>query len=240
MGILNSLPFSPPSTGGAAPDFSQRVRQVFTTSTTFVRDVLTQADGTVANSATLASGQATPSTDATTIESQTAAARALTEGFLMTGDESFRDRARAVVTRLDQHFYSAPARMYREQADGPDQVHMTPERFAWLQSALRETYKTLPVVGDPVLDRTVLEDRIERVNKLFLDGWDDLNGDRIVDQPQECLAGRLQMAEQALTGELGHDGLGRATPDRDSDCVIELAHAMNASAQASEVFFHSP
>jgi hypothetical protein len=240
-GILNPLPFHPPaSTGGASPNFSQRVRQVFVANATFFRDVLTRADGTVANGATIANGQATASTDATTIESQTAAARALTEGFLVTGDESFRDRARAVVARLEHDFYSAPARMYREQAGGPDQVHMTPERFAWLQSALRETYKSLSVVGDPVLDRSVLEDRIARTNKLFLNGWDDLNGDAIVDQPQECLAGRLQMAEQALTGELGHDGLGRSTPDRDSDCIIELAHAKSASAQASEVFFHSP
>jgi hypothetical protein len=239
-GILNPLPFHPPVASGTAPDFSQRVRQVFMTNATFVRDVLTTADGAVANSATLANGQATPSTDATSIESQTAAARALTEGFLVSGDETFRDRARAVIQRLERDFYSPPARMYRQQAGGPDQVHMTPERFAWLQSALRESYKTLSVVGDPVLGRPTLEDRIGRVNKLFLNGWDDLNGDQIIDQPQECLAGRLQMAEQALTGELGHDGLGRPTPDRDSDCVTELAHAKSASAQASEVYFHSP
>jgi hypothetical protein len=242
-GILNPLPFHPPAsatTGGMAPDFSQRVRQVFVANAWFVRDVLTQADGTVANTATLANGKATASTDPTTLASQTSAARALTEGFLVTGDPTFQDRARAVITRLDKDFYSAPARMYREQAGGPDQVHMTPELFAWLQSALRETYKTLYVVGDPVLDRPVLEDRVERVNKLFLNGWDDLNGDQVIQNPQECLAGRLQMAEQALTGELGHDGLGRATPDRDTDCVMELAHAKSASAQASEVFFHSP
>jgi hypothetical protein len=239
-GILNPLPFHPPATGGTTPDFSQRVRQVFMANAAFVRDVLTQADGTVANSATLAGGHATASTDATTLETQTAAARALTEGFLLSGDETFRDRARAVIKRLEKDFYSAPARMYREQAGGPDQVHMTPERFAWLQSALRETYKVLSVVGDPVLDRPVLEDRIERAIKLFLNGWDDLDGDQAVQKPQECLAGRLQMAEQALTGELGHDGLGRPAPDRDSDCVIESAHAKSASALAGEVLFHSP
>jgi hypothetical protein len=83
----------------------------------------------------------------------------------------------------------------------------------------------------------VLEDRIERVIKLYLNGWDDLNGNQVIDQPQECLAGRMQMAEQALTGELGRDGLGRPTPDRDGDCVIELAHAQQASMQASEVLF---
>jgi hypothetical protein len=236
-GILNSLPIHPTS---GSTSFSQHVREVFVKNATFVRDVLTKPDGTVANDATISGGQATPSTAATTIESQTAAARALTEGFLVTGDETFRDRARAVVQRLAKDFYSAPARMYREQAGGPDQIHMTPERFGWLQSSLRETYKVLHVPSDPVLDRSVLEDRIARVNKLFLNGWDDLNGNQAVDKPGECLGSRLQMAEQALTGELGRDSVGRPIDDRDGDCVIELSHAQTASALASEVFFHSP
>jgi len=240
-GILNAVPFHPPQSGDAgAPNFSQRVRQVFMTDAAFVRDVLTESDGTVANGATVTNGQAAPSTDVTTIDSQTAAARALTEAFLMSGDESYRDRARAVIQKLESAFYSAPARMYRDQAGGPDRILMTPERFGWLQSALRETYKSLWVEGDPVLDRPVLEDRIARVNKLYLNGWDDLNGNQAVDKPQECLGGRLQMGEQALTGELGRDGLGRPTDDRDGDCVIELAHAQKASVQASQVLFQAP
>ncbi|HEY5244016.1 MAG TPA: hypothetical protein VIJ22_21190 [Polyangiaceae bacterium] len=240
LGILNPLPFHPPAgadTDGGAPLFSQRVRQVFLTNAAFVRDVLTKADGTVANTASITAGVAMPSTDPATIETQTAAARALTEAFLMTGDTTYSARAQAVIKQLATAFYSAPARMFREQASGPDQIHMTPERFAWLESALREAYKTLYVPGDPVLDRTVLEDRIERVVKLYANGWDDMNGDQVIDSPQECLGGRLQMAEQALTGELGRDGLGRPTADRDGDCVVELAHAQKASVQASEVLF---
>jgi hypothetical protein len=240
-GILNPLPFTPPASadleGGAAPDFSQRVREVFLTNAAFVLNVLTQSDGSVANSATIVGGVATPSTDATMIESQTSAARAMTEAFLMTGDLAYQTRARAIVTKLASDFYSAPARMFREQANGPDQITMTPERYGWLQSSLRETYKSLYVVGDPVLDRTVLEDRLARVGKLYLNGWDDLNGDQVIDKPQECLGSRMQMAEQALTGELGRDSLGRPTADRDGDCVQELAHAMLASVQASQVLF---
>jgi hypothetical protein len=240
-GILNPLPFTPPASatldGGAAPLFSQRVRQVFLANAAFVRDVLTKADGTVANGATFANGQATPTTDATTLESQTAAVRALAEGFLMTGDETYRTRARAVVTRLASDFYVPAARMYRQKAGGGDSIDMTPERFAWLQSALRETHKTLHVPGDPTLDRTVLEERIARTNKLFLNGWDDLNGDKTVDKPTECLGGRLQMGEQALTGELGRDGVGRPTNDRDGDCVEEIAHARSASVLAGDVLF---
>ncbi len=240
QGILNPLPFHPPASAqidGGAPDFSQRVRQVFLTNAAFVRDVLTKADGTVANTATIAGGQTTLSTDPVLIETQTSAARALTEGFLMTGDETYRDRARAVIGRLASDFYSAPGRMFRQQALGPDQIHMNPERFAWLESALRETYKTLYVPGDPTLDRSVLEDRIARIIKLYLNGWDDLNGDQVIEAPSECLQARLQLGEQALTGELGRDGIGRPVGDRDGDCVLELAHARNASVQASDVLF---
>jgi hypothetical protein len=243
MGALNSLPFHPaagPAGAGQAPNFSQRVRQLFVSNASFVRDVLTRPDGTVANSAVVVQGGALPLPGAATLESQAAAARALTEGFLMTGDETFRDRARKVITRLEADFYAPRARMYRQQAAGADQIHMTPERFGWLQSALRETYKVLHVPGDAVMDRAVLEDRIARINKLFLNGWDDLDGNQVVDKPGECLGARLQMAEQALTGELGRDGVARASDDRDGDCVLELSHAKTASALASDVFFHAP
>jgi hypothetical protein len=236
QGILNPLPFHPP----VQANFSQRVRQVFTTNAMFVRDVLTKSDGTVANGASLSGGTFTADPSPATLESQAAALRALIEGFLVTGDTTLRDRGRAVLKHLDSGFYSRSARMYRGQDGGPDQVHMNAEVFGWLQSALRETYKSLSLSGDPVLDRMVLEDRIARTNKLFLNGWDDLNGDQSVDRPQECLASRLQMAEQALTGELGRDGIGRPTDDRDGDCVIELSHAKVASGLASDVYFHSP
>ncbi len=246
-GILNAIPIHPP--GGAAPSFSARVRQVFTTNAAFVRDVLTRADGTVANGATLAGGTATANAGAATLDSQTAAIRALVEGFLITGDASYQTRARLVAQHLDKAFYSLPARMYREIEGGPDQNHMTPERFAWLQSALRETYKTLFVDGDAVLGRAVLEDRIGRTDKLFLNGWDDLNGNQVVDKAPdggvspECLAARLQPGEQALTGEIGFNDNGTlesAGADREGDCVLEISHAKKASVLASEVFFHSP
>ncbi len=223
---------------GAA--FSTRVRKLVVDNGAFVRDVLTKSDGSVANGATLSSGVATPTTTPTTLESQSAAVRALVEAFLVTGDATFFDRARAVAKKLTSDFYSAPARMYRGVLGGADEVSMTPERFAWLQSALRETYKVLHVPGDPLLGRDVLEDRVARVNKLFLNGWDDLDGDEKVATATECLAGRLQLGEQALTGELGQDDNGVHTSDRDQDCVLEIDDAKKGSVMASEVHFHSP
>lgn len=237
-GMLNTAIIHP--LGGGTPSMSARVRQVFLTNAAFVRDVLTKADGTVANTAMVSKGVATASTDATLLESQAAAIRALVEAFLLSGDDTFRVRGQAVAKRLESVFYSAAARMYRAQDAGPDQIHINAERFSWLQSALRETYKVLQSPGDPALDRTVLADRIGRVHKLFLNGWDDLNGDQSVDTKTECLVGRLQMSEQALTGEIGRDNNGVATADRDSDCVRELAHVKNASVLAGDVYFHSP
>jgi hypothetical protein len=237
QGILNALPIHPLASG-AQPTFSARIRKVFTDNARFVRDVLTTADGKVANSASLSSGQATVSSDASALEAQSSALRALVEAFLVTGDETYRERARAVAKSLAASFYVEPMRMYRGVAGGANEVTMTPERFAWLESALRESHKVLHVEGDAVLDRAVLEDRIARANKLFLNGWDDLDGNQSVDRPGECLAARLQLGEQALTGELGRDDVGHATSDRDGDCVLEIDDAQRAAVLASAVRFH--
>ncbi|HEY8040723.1 MAG TPA: hypothetical protein VIF15_13050 [Polyangiaceae bacterium] len=245
LGILNSVAIHPPGSpdAGAPPLFSARVRQVLLDQAAFVRDVLTRSDGSVANGATLSGAQWTAGTDPTAVESQGAALRVLVEAWFLTHDTTFRDRGRAVATRLLVDFWSAPARMFRGQAGGADDVVMTPERFAWVQQALRETYEALWVPGDAVLDRGVLEDRIARLNKLTLNGWDDLNGDQLVDKATECLAGRLQMGEQALTGELGTSSnsyQGSSGPDRDVDCVQNIAYAKVASVLAGQVHFHAP
>jgi hypothetical protein len=239
QGILNDPPIHP-TAPGAGTLMSPRIRQLFTSNALFVRDVLTKADGSVLNGVTIAGGVATPVAGAATVESQTAAARALTEAFLVTGDVSFRDRARAVIQHLESAFYIPAARMYRGVEGAADTIDMTAERWAWLESALRETYKVLSIPGDPVLGRDTVEDRIARALKLYLNGWDDLDGNKSVDTSKECLAGRLQLAEQSLTGELGRDKTGQPTSDRDSDCVLEVDDAKMGSVLAGGVRFHSP
>ena len=244
VGILNTVPIDPaPTDGGSPPAFSPYVRQVLLDQAQFVRDVLTTSTGTVANDATLAGGQWTPDTAPTLLESQGAALRVLVEAWFLTQDTSYRDRARAVARTLLTAFWSEPALMFRSQVGGADDVVMTPERFAWLQQALRETYEGIWVTGDPMLDRGVLEGYIARVNKLYLNGWDDLNGNQIPDQPQECLTARMQMGEQALTGEIGvvNNGVPQPSePDHDHDCVLNIATAKMGSLLASQVHFHSP
>lgn len=238
LGILNSVPIHPAS--GGAPAFSSHVRDVFVRNATFLRDVLTTPDGHVAIGADVSTIPPTPSSSAATLEAQAAAVRGLTEAFLLTGDETFRVRARAVSRHLQDAFFSPAALMFRGVEGGADRVSMTPERFAWLQSALRETHKVLFVTGDPQLGRHVLEPMIARVNKLYMNGWDDLDGDQNVNPTTECLAARLQQAEQSLTGETGRDSQFNPVADRDQDCVIEVAHAQRLSVFAGEVSFHSP
>jgi hypothetical protein len=248
LGILNAVPIAPPGSDPAAPPpFSARVRQLLLTQAQFVRDRLTADDGTVRNGATLSAGHWTASADPTTLEAQSAALRVLVEAWFLTRDTTYQDRAREVAKALLTTFWSDPARMFRGTAGGADDIVMTPERFGWLQQALRETYEALWIPGDPLLDRSVLEDRIARVNKLYLNGWDDLNGDKHIDYPTECLAARLQLGEQALTGEIGKNTNGlpySGGPDLDSDCVVNIAYQLDggraggtASVLADQVHF---
>jgi hypothetical protein len=242
LGVLNSVPMHP-TAAGAATTFSPRVRQVLMNQAAFVRDRLTSPDGTVANGATLSNGVWVANPTATNLESQGAALRVLVEAWLLSQDTSYQQRARAVARRLLTDFWSAPARMFRETAGGADDIVMTPEIFAWLQQALRETYEAIWVPGDPLLDRGALEAFIARVNKLYLNGWDDLNGNQVVDKPQECLAARLQMGEQALTGEVASTSNGVDTSggaDREGDCVENIGFVGKGSLLASQVHFHAP
>ncbi len=259
QGVLNAVTLHPGG-GSATLGYSAQVRATILANAQFVRDVLTRDDGTVANSAALTptgagdagsagdggsdagTGTFVPSFGNATLETQTAAVRALTEAYLITSDTSYRDRARLVVQHLLDAFYSPTARMFRGLEGGADDVVMTSERFAWLLSSLRETYKslTLPtdVAGTP-LSRPALEDLVQRVIKLYMNGWDDLNGDGKVDT-SECLASRMQNGEQALTGELGQDQAGLPTTDRDSDCVLEIDDESFGSVMAGQVHFHAP
>ncbi|HZU83008.1 MAG TPA: hypothetical protein VE987_08840, partial [Polyangiaceae bacterium] len=251
LGILNAAAIHPPG-GGAAepPSFSARVRQVLMNQAAFVLGTLTAADGSARNGATLSAGAWSAATDPATLETQAAALRVLVEAWFLTHDTTYQDRARQVARRLLSAFWSDPARMFRGVEGGPDEVLMTPEIFGWLQQALRETYEALWLDGDPLLDRSVLEDRVARVNKLYLNGWDDLDGDKHVDKATECLGARLQLGEQALTGEIGQNTNGipySSGPDRDSDCVVNVAYPLDggsvggtASVLAGQVRFHAP
>src|SRR5262249_9354977 len=117
-----------------------------------------------------ASGRASP---ADSLDAHTAAIRGLFAAYLATGDAQYRTRALAVYARLDAVFYAAEARVYGAAPARVDAVEYTPLRFALLQSALRDMYELVATRPGGEALEPVLEDRLARLDKLVLNGWDD-------------------------------------------------------------------
>jgi hypothetical protein len=134
-------------------------------------------------------------------------------------------------------------------------VTFTPRRFGLLQGALRDAYELIAVLPGNQAMRTLIENRIGRLNKLVLNGWDDRNDDQLVEWPGECThvgtgpdgeplgLGGLQMAERTLTGESGpllgalSDGGSIPTYDREHDCVPNISAVGLPAALANSVTF---
>ncbi len=185
------------------------------------------------------------------LDSHTAAVRGLFAAYLATGDVKYHDRAVAVFNRIDAVFYDAEARIYGSTPAPVATVEFTPLRFALLQSTLRDMYELVAAHPGGEQLELELEQRIARLNKLVLNGWDDRNQNRIVDWPDECVnvqsglpRGGLQMAERTLTGEIGslEEKLGpgatrTVTSDREHDCVPEIDDAHLPAALADSVTF---
>jgi hypothetical protein len=235
--------------------FAARLDALITALSNVFYDKLTTAAGVAYAGWNVAGG--TPSDTGTSLDAHSAAVRGLLVAYLATGQTKFRDRAAQVFAHLDATFYDAGARIYRPTAgDTSLTVTFTPRRFGLLQGALRDAYEliaTLP--GQDALAAEVL-DRVGRLDKLVLNGWDDRNENQIVDWPDECAQmgtgpdgqpmgkGALQMAERTLSGETGSlapftpDAGDRViTTDREHDCVPEISAAKLPSALANSVTF---
>ena len=162
--------------------------------------------------------------------------------YLATGAPKYRERAQAVFDRVESAFYDPSARLYRPvEGDTSLSVTYTPRRFGLLQAMLRDMYELVGVLpGNDALAALIL-DRVGRLNKLVLNGWDDRDGDQLVEWPSECAhlgtgpdgqplgLGGLQMAERVLTGESGSAsdlfdaGSRVVATDREHDCVPEVS-----------------
>jgi hypothetical protein len=235
--------------------FAARLDALITTLSNTFYDKLTTAAGIAYAGWDVAGGK--PTDGGTSLDAHSAAVRGLLVAYLATGQTKFRDRAAQVFAHLDGTFYDAAARIYRPIAgDRSLTVTFTPRRFGLLQGALRDTYEliaTLP--GQDLLAARLLE-RVGRLDKLVLNGWDDRNQNQIVDWPDECAQmgigpdgqpmgkGGLQMAERTLSGETGSlapftpDAGDRViTSDREHDCVPEISAAKLPAALANSVTF---
>ncbi|HXJ20482.1 MAG TPA: hypothetical protein VMT03_09625 [Polyangia bacterium] len=235
--------------------FTQRMKALLIAEGDLLYDHLTDATGKAYDGWDVATGAPVDAGD--TLDAHTAAIRGLFATYLATGNQKYRDRALAVYQRLDQTFYDPAARIYVAAPAPQPRVDYTPLRFALLQSALRDMYELVAARPGGEALQPVLADRIGRLNKLVLNGWDDRNENRLVDWPDECVnvqgtdaagnplpRGGLQMAERTLTGETGSfqdllaAGQARTvTSDREKDCVPEIDDAHLPSALADDVTF---
>ena len=243
-----------PAVDGVA--FGARLDALIATLSGMFYAQLTTADGHAYGGWDLAA--AAPTDDGTNLDAHSAAIRGLLVAYLATGETMYRDRARGVFQRLDGAFYDPQARVYRPTpGDTSTTVTFTPRRFGVLQGALRDTYELIAVLPGNAAMANVIEDRVGRLDKLVLNGWDDRDQDTQVEYPQECAhqgtgpdgkplgLGGLQMAERVLSGESGSladKPSGDAGPrvpvaDREHDCVPEVSAVGLPSALASSITF---
>jgi hypothetical protein len=227
---------------------SQRVQALLLAQGALLMDGLTDGEGRAFAQWDVAQKKTTSQAD--TLDAHAAAVRGLFALYLATGDVRYRERAVAVYGRMSAVFYDSDARIWSAEPAPVSSVTYTPLRFALLQSALRDVYELWAVRPGNEALALELEGRIGRLDKLVLNGWDDRNYDRRVQFPAECVQvrdgrayGGLQMAERALTGELGAVSeapipFGRQkTVDRELDCVPEVDDAHLPAALARSITF---
>ncbi len=253
-GVPSPLDSFPPLDGVT---FAARLDALIASLSSVFIDHLTTADGHAYSGWDLSKSAATD--DGSALDAHTAALRGLLVAYLTTGDTKYRDRAGSVFARLDSAFYDPKARIYRTVAgDTSATVTFTARRFGLLQGALRDTYELIAVLPGQQTMASLIEDRVARLNKLVLNGWDDRDEDGDIEWPAECaqvttgpdgkplVLGGLQMAERVLTGESGSlldnpdagDGGARVvTTDREHDCVPEVSAAGFPAALADSVTF---
>jgi hypothetical protein len=195
----------------------------------FLSTKLLDASGAAANGYDLQAGAPDPAPGL--LEAQASAIRGLLDAYLATSDQAYRQRAEQAYAVLDQQFWMDDVRVYRTTAGESSTMTYTPRVFAAVHGALRQYYKLVASSPGHEAEAEEVLARVLRGVKLILNGWDDLNQDTYV-QPNECLGGRLQMAERALTGELS---IASDKGDRDHDCVPDIATAGLPSALAAEL-----
>ena len=233
--------------------FASRLDQLIDALSDVFYDVLTSADGTAFGGWDVVGSVATD--DGTNLDAHTAAVRGLLVAYLATGNVQFRDRALSVFDRIESAFYDPSARIYRPTVgDRSLQVTFTPRRFGLLQGMLRDTYELIGAQPGHEALGSLIQDRVARLNKLVLNGWDDRDEDGLVEWPNECAhlgvgpdgrplgLGALQMAERTLSGETGSmpdapDGGRVIATDREHDCVPEISTVGLPSALANSVTF---
>ena len=244
-----------PVVGSTGVPFGARLDQLLDQLAGVFLDHLTTSAGVAYGGFDVSAGAPTDAGDQ--LDAHSAAIRGLLVAYLVTGATKYRDRAEAVLSRLEAAFYDPTARVYRPSAGNRSPtITFTPRRFGLLQGALRDSYELIGTLPGNTALAGLIEDRVGRLNKLVLNGWDDRDGDQMVEWPSECAnlgtgpdglpmgRGGLQMGERTLSGDTGSvqdfaadGGVREIASDREHDCVPEISAAKLPSALASSVTF---
>ncbi|HEY4238538.1 MAG TPA: hypothetical protein VGM88_01940 [Kofleriaceae bacterium] len=237
-----------PLHGADGVTFTGRLDALLRAQAALLYDHLTDAAGHALPGWDLAAGA--PTSTADTLDAHAAAVRGLFAAYLATGDTKYRDRAIAVFDRMQAVFYDPDARVYADVPYPVTDVEYTPLRFALVQSSLRDMYELVATRPGNEARKPVIEERLGRLNKLVLNGWDDRDRDQhrtsfaecAIQTPTQFPSGGMQMAERTLTGEFGSEGEHIVNPfhtiDRDLDCVPEIDDAHLPSALADSITLH--
>ncbi|MEO5731162.1 MAG: hypothetical protein ABI134_22945 [Byssovorax sp.] len=206
-----------------------RVLELIKAQGDFLADKLLNADGLAANGWDLAAGKAdaTP----TTLEAQVSVIRGLLEAYLATSNEHYRLRATQAYDMLEKKFWMSDVHLYRTTLGESSKMTYTPRDFGVLHGALRQYFKLVANRPGQEAHAADVLNRVTMSMKIVGNGWNDINGDKVM-QEGECLGGRLQMAERALTGEFS---ILTDKGDRDHDCVPDIATAGVSASLAAEL-----
>lgn len=208
-----------------------RIIELIKAQADFLADKLLDASGAAANGFDTSMGERDPAP--ALLEAQAGAIRGLLEAYLATSDQKYRARAEQAFAVLEAQFWMEDIRMYRTTAGESMEMKYTPSQFGALHGALRQYWKLVANQPGKEAEAELVLGRIGRSMKLIVNGWNDVNLDGKV-QPEECLEGRLQLAERALTGEFS---VASDNGDRDHDCVPDIATAGLPASLAAEVVF---
>jgi hypothetical protein len=203
----------------------------------FLASKLISPSGAVANGYNLQTQTADPSP--TDLAAEAGAIRGLIEAYLATSNDAYRTLATSVYADLQARFWMTDILCFRTTAGIDSPMQFTPLRFGLLSAGLRQYYELIASNPGQEAVGTALLAEIKRSYKLILNGWNDRNQDDIVQYPEECTTNDggfigvgLEMAERALTGELGHFG---DDGERDHDCVKELSYRSLPAAMGAEL-----
>ncbi len=238
QGVPGALDAAPLGGAPYSGTLQSHIMTLIEAEASFLASKLISPTGAVANGYNLETQAADPS--ATDLASETGAIRALLEAYLATGNDAYQTQATTVYADLQTRFWMTDILCFRTTAGVDSPMQFTPLRFGLLSAALRQYYMLVASSSGQTAVQTALLDEVKRSYKLILNGWNDRNQDDVVQYPGECttvdgggdIGVGMEMAERALTGELGHladDG------ERDHDCVKELSKRSLPAALGAEL-----